>query len=193
MTRIIAGVAGGRRIAVPPGQRTRPTTDRTREALFSSLVSLLGPLDGARVLDLYAGSGALGLEALSRGAERALLVENDAKALRALRANVRDLGLPGAQVAAEPVERVVGAPPGSAYGGPYDVVLADPPYATTAERVERVLADLIGHGWLADGAVVAVERSSRGLGPAWPAGLVAERERRYGEATLWYGRADRRS
>ena len=193
MTRIIAGTAGGRRLAVPPGARTRPTADRTREALFSSLVSLQGPLDGARVLDLYAGSGALGLEALSRGAEHALLVENDAKALRVLRANVRDLALPGVQVAAEPVERVVGAPPGAAYGDAYDVVLADPPYSTTPERVERVLADLVGHGWLADGAVVVVERSSRGPGPAWPGGLVAERERRYGEASLWYGRADRRS
>ena len=191
--RIIAGAAGGRRLAVPPGHRTRPTADRTREALFSSLASLWGPLEGARVLDLYAGSGALGLEALSRGAAHALLVENDARALRTLRANVRELGL-GGQVAAESVERLVAAPPRPPYEGPpYDVVVADPPYATEPERVERVLLDLLRHGWLAEDAVLAVERPARGPAVVWPSGLVAERERRYGEATLWYGRADRRS
>ena len=193
MPRIIAGVAGGRRLAVPPGSRTRPTADRTREALFSALHSLRGPLQDARVLDLYAGSGALGLDALSRGAAHALLVENDARALRTLRANVRDLGL-GGQVAAETVERVVGAPPRPPYeGAAYDVVLADPPYSTEPERVERVLLDLLRHGWLADDAVLVVERPARGAALTWPAGLQAERERRYGEATLWYGRADRRS
>jgi 16S rRNA (guanine966-N2)-methyltransferase len=94
MTRIIAGVAGGRRLTVPDGKGTRPTSDRAREGLFSTLVSLLGPLAGVRVLDLYAGSGAVGLEALSRGAGHALLVDADPKAVSALRRNVAALGLP---------------------------------------------------------------------------------------------------
>ena len=186
MTRIIAGTAGGRRLAVPAGSRTRPTADRAREAMFSSVESLAGPLGGARVLDLYAGSGALGLEALSRGAVSALLVESDPRVLRTLRANVLAVGLSGADVVGEPVERVVAAPP---RGGPVDLVLADPPYSTEPERVERVLADLVAAGWLNPGAVVVVERPSRGPALTWPPGLVAERDRRYGEALLWYGRA----
>src|SRR5437764_1021295 len=105
MSRIVAGVAGGRRLAVPPGRDTRPTSDRTREALFSALAALVD-LDGARVLDLYAGSGAVGLEALSRGAAHALLVEADPRAARVIRDNARTLDLPGAQIRAEKVERV---------------------------------------------------------------------------------------
>ncbi len=186
MTRVIAGAAGGRRLAVPPGDRTRPTPDRTREALFSAVESMRGGLDGARVLDLYAGSGAVGLESLSRGAGHALLVECDPKALRTLRANVRALGLPGAAVAAEKVERLVAGPPG---GPAYDVVFADPPYTLANSAVADVLGGLLRAGWLAPAAVVVVERSSRGAPLAWPAGLVPVRERRYGEGTLWYGRA----
>jgi len=186
VTRVIAGAAGGRRLAVPPGDRTRPTSDRTREALFSAVESLRGRLEGARVLDLYAGSGAVGLESLSRGADHALLVECDPKALRTLRANVRGLGLPGAQVAAEKVERLVAGPP---VGPAYDVVFADPPYALADSVVAEVLHGLADHGWLAPAAVVVVERSSRGAPLRWPVGLVAVRERRYGEGTLWYGRA----
>ncbi|MGG7611790.1 RsmD family RNA methyltransferase, partial [Streptomyces sp. ZG43] len=101
MTRVIAGTAGGRRLAVPPGTGTRPTSDRAREGLFSTWQSLHGgPLDGTRVLDLYGGSGAVGLEALSRGAAHALIVEADARAVRTIRDNVRSLGLPGAEVRA---------------------------------------------------------------------------------------------
>ncbi|MFV2120379.1 RsmD family RNA methyltransferase, partial [Streptomyces sp. Act-28] len=91
MTRVIAGAAGGRRLAVPPGNGTRPTSDRAREGLFSTWQSFLGTLDGIRVADLYAGSGAVGLEALSRGAAHALLVEADARAARTVRENVRAL------------------------------------------------------------------------------------------------------
>lgn len=185
MTRVVAGVAGGRRLAVPPGSGTRPTSDRAREALFSTLEALRGPLAGARVLDLYAGSGAVGLEALSRGAAAALLVEADARAARTVRENVRALGLPGARVEAAKVERVLSA----GAQDPFDVVFADPPYAVTDAEVARVLAALRDQGWLAPGAVVAFERASRGPELAWPEGYQPLRSRRYGEATLWYGRA----
>ncbi len=185
MTRVISGSAGGRRLAVPRGTRTRPTSDRTREALFSAVESMRGGLVGARVLDLYAGSGAVGIESLSRGAAHALLVELDPKVLRTLRANLRALGLPGGQIVAAKVERVVAAAPA---GAAYDVAFADPPYAIDDAAVSAVLQGLLEHGWLAPGAVVVVERASRGAPLRWPAGLAAARERRYGEATLWYGR-----
>ncbi|GAC1332056.1 MAG: 16S rRNA (guanine(966)-N(2))-methyltransferase RsmD [Mycobacteriales bacterium] len=185
MTRIIAGTAGGRRLAVPPGSATRPTADRVREALFSSVTSALGDLTGTRVLDLYAGSGALGLEALSRGAGHAMLVESDARAVSTLRANAATLGLAGAEVRADRVERVVAAAPAQAY----DLVLADPPYRLADATVDDVLAALVGNGWLRVGALVVLERTSRGSGPNWPPGLAAEFTRRYGAATLWYGRA----
>jgi 16S rRNA (guanine966-N2)-methyltransferase len=184
MTRVVAGAARGRRLAVPPGQGTRPTSDRAREALFSSLASLVGAWAGRRILDLYAGSGAVGLEALSRGAAHALLVEADARAARTITANVETLGLPGAVVRQGRVERLVadGVP-----GPPYDVVFADPPYDLPDDELRAVLADL--RAWLSDDAVVAVERATRGGEWRWPAGYAALRSRRYGEATLWYGRA----
>lgn len=184
MTRIIAGVAGGRRLVVPSGRGTRPTADRAREGLFSTIEAVSGPLAGCRFLDLYAGSGAVGLEALSRGAGRATLVESDPKAARAAATNVRALGLPGAQVVAEPVERVLAAGPPD--GICYDVVFADPPYA---DPVDDMLAALLDGGWLCRGALVAVERASRDRPLVWPEGLAGLRERRYGEGTLWYGRA----
>ncbi|MFF0308015.1 16S rRNA (guanine(966)-N(2))-methyltransferase RsmD [Streptosporangium sp. NPDC004379] len=185
MSRVIAGSAGGRRLAVPPGRGTRPTSDRAREGIFSTVGSLLGPLDGARVLDLYAGSGAIGLEALSRGAAHALLVESDAKAVRTIRANIASLGLPGAELAADRVERVLAR--GAAE--PYDLVFADPPYAVADAEVRAVLERLRDHGWLAGDALVAVERESRGEALRWPSGYEEERVRRYGEASVWYGRA----
>ncbi|MGV9326849.1 16S rRNA (guanine(966)-N(2))-methyltransferase RsmD [Streptosporangium sandarakinum] len=185
MSRVIAGSAGGRRLAVPPGRGTRPTSDRAREGIFSTVGSLLGPLDGARVLDLYAGSGAIGLEALSRGAAHALLVESDAKAVRTIRANIASLGLPGAELAADRVERVLAR--GTAE--PYDLVFADPPYAVADAEVRAVLERLRDHGWLAGDALVAVERESRGGALEWPSGYEEERVRRYGEASVWYGRA----
>ncbi len=174
MTRIIAGEYGGRRLLVPPGTGTRPTADRAREGLFSSLLSLLD-LDGAAVLDLYAGSGALGLEALSRGAAHATLVDDDPMALTALRANVEALGAPATVVAGEVaafLQREVAT---------YDLVLVDPPYELD---VDPVLADVATR--LTPGGVLVVERRTRGGQPACPAGLLAERNRRYGEATLWY-------
>lgn len=183
MTRIIAGSAGGRRITAPDGQATRPTSDRAREALFASVQSDLGALTGCRVLDLYAGSGAIGLEAVSRGAAHALLVEADRKAARAIRANIAALRLPGARLAADRVERVLGR---ANREDPYDLVFADPPYAVTEAALVRVLSDLLRNDWLAEDAVVVVERSKRDPEPAWPDGLVRDRGRRYGEAVLWY-------
>ncbi|MEW2401561.1 16S rRNA (guanine(966)-N(2))-methyltransferase RsmD [Streptomyces sp. NPDC046862] len=187
MTRVIAGAAGGRRLAVPPGHGTRPTSDRAREGLFSTWQALLGgPIDGERVLDLYAGSGAVGLEALSRGAGHALLVEADARAVRTVRENVKALGLPGAEVRAGKAEQIVHAP---APATPYDIVFLDPPYRVTDDDLREILLTLRTGGWLAAEALVTVERSTRGGEFRWPDGFEALRARRYGEGTLWYGRA----
>ncbi|WP_222193877.1 16S rRNA (guanine(966)-N(2))-methyltransferase RsmD [Modestobacter italicus] len=183
MTRVIAGVAGGRRLKVPRAG-VRPTGDRAREGLFNSLGSLLD-LDGARVLDLYAGSGALGLEALSRGAAEAVFVESGAGVLPVLRSNIETVGLPGARVVQGSVPTVVaGAAPAA-----FDLVLADPPYAVPVTEVLAVLTSLAEGGWLAPDAVVVVERSSREEAFEWPTPLVGLRDRRYGEAVLRYGRS----
>ncbi|MEU5318319.1 16S rRNA (guanine(966)-N(2))-methyltransferase RsmD [Streptomyces sp. NPDC021056] len=188
MTRVIAGAAGGRRLAVPPGTGTRPTSDRAREGLFSTWQSLLGgrPLQGERVLDLYAGSGAVGLEALSRGAGHTLLVEADARAARTIRENVKSLGLPGAEVRAGKVEQIVQSP---APPDPYDIVFLDPPYAVSDDDLREILLTLRTQGWLTAEALVTVERSTRGGEFHWPDGFEALRSRRYGEGTFWYGRA----
>jgi 16S rRNA (guanine966-N2)-methyltransferase len=193
VARVIAGEAGGRRLAVPDGRDTRPTSDRAREGLFSTIVSMLGSLAGARVLDLYAGSGAVGLEALSRGAGHVLLVEHGARATRVIRENIEAIGLPGAVLAADRVERVLARGPASAGGqdspggSRYDVVFADPPYALADAAVSQVLSLLTGQGWLAPGALVIVERATRSGPLNWPDGFVPDRSRRYGEATFWYG------
>ena len=185
MARVIAGEAGGRRLAVPDGRNTRPTSDRAREGLFATIVSLTGSLDGARVLDLYAGSGAVGLEALSRGAEHVLLVESGARAARVIRDNVEAIGLPGAEVVTDRVERVLARAPAEKY----DVVFADPPYALPGDEVSAVIRALETNGWLAPGALVIVERATRSGPVGWPAGFEPDRARRYGEATIWYARA----
>jgi 16S rRNA (guanine(966)-N(2))-methyltransferase RsmD len=185
VTRIVAGTLGGRRLTVPAGQGTRPTSDRVREALFSSLDNLLD-LDGARFADLYAGSGAVGLEACSRGAAHVLLAEADAKAARVVRANIAALGVAArVRLVTDKVERLLaGAPDGG-----FDAVFIDPPYAVTDDRVRAVLEALEAR-WLAPDGVVVVERSSRGAPMAWPAGLHPLAERRYGETALWYARRD---
>ena len=185
MTRVIAGKAGGRRLRVPPGQGTRPTSDRAREGLFASLISQFGDLDQLRVLDLYAGSGAVGLEALSRGAANVLLVESDARAAAVIKANIGAVDLPNAAVITDRVERLLGHPPDDD-GGRYDLAFADPPYAVTDEAVARVLVQL-ANGWLAEGALVVVERATRSGPLDWPPGYAAGKSRRYGEATFWYG------
>ena len=186
MTRVIAGSARGRRLAVPPGEGTRPTSDRAREALFSSWEAQRRSLAGARALDLYAGSGAVGLEALSRGAAHSLLVESEPAAVKAILENVRTLGLPGAEVRPGAVEKVIAGEPPHAR---YDMLFMDPPYAVTDDEVREILITLNSRGWLAAGTIATVERSTRGGEFAWPAGFESLRSRRYGEATLWYGLA----
>lgn len=179
MTRIVAGVAGGRRLTVPP-KGTRPTSDRVREALFSAVESALDLTD-ARVLDLYAGSGALGLEALSRGAASAVFVESAPGALAVLRKNIAAVGLPG-EVRPGKVATVLAA--GSA--APFDLVLADPPYA--AEDLSAELAALVSGGWVGPGSLVIVERSRRAAELAWPDPLAPMKVRHYGETSLHWAR-----
>jgi 16S rRNA (guanine966-N2)-methyltransferase len=199
VARVIAGEAGGRRLAIPDGRDTRPTSDRAREGLFSTIVSMLGSLAGTRVLDLYAGSGAVGLEALSRGADHVLLVEQGARAARVIRENIEAIGLPGAVLAADRVERVLARGPAPAGGQDsteedrYDVVFADPPYALADTAVSQVLSLLADQGWLAPGALVIVERATRSGPVSWPDGFVPDKTRRYGEATFWYGLGPRGS
>jgi len=184
--RVIGGVAGGRRLAVPAGRHTRPTSDRAREGLFGTLLALCGSMDGRRVLDLYAGSGAVGLEALSRGAGHVLFVEADPRAARVIRDNLETVGLPGGELVTDRVDRLLARGPGP---GRYDLVVADPPYAVPGEEVTGTLTALAGRGWLAPGAVVAVERDTRSGAVSWPAGYTPERSRRYGDTTFWYGLA----
>jgi 16S rRNA (guanine966-N2)-methyltransferase len=181
MSRVIAGVARGRRLLMPTGKATRPTSDRAREGLFSTLTSLVGSLSEVAFLDLYAGSGAVGLEAASRGAKPVMLVEIDPKALRTIRANVEQLDLPGIEVRSAPVSKTLETEPPVRF----DVAFIDPPYD---DPVDHLLARLVDSAWLAPDAVVCVERATRSAPPRWPDGLVALRSRRYGEATLCYGR-----
>lgn len=183
MTRIVAGRYGGRRLAAPAGRGTRPTADRVREALFSAL----GDLDGERFADLYAGSGAVGLEAASRGAAHVLLVESDPRAARTARENIARLDAAGkVRLAPAKVAAVLAAGPPD--GQPYGVVFADPPYAVPPEEIDALLTGLAGTGWLAPEATVVIERSVRTPPVTWVPEITGERSRRYGETVLWYGR-----
>ncbi|MGZ4446204.1 MAG: 16S rRNA (guanine(966)-N(2))-methyltransferase RsmD [Nocardioides sp.] len=185
MTRIIGGSAGGRRITTPKGAATRPTSDRVREALFSAVESWCGSLHGLRFLDLYAGSGAVGLEAWSRGAGVVTLVEQDRRTAALIAENARSLGYPKAHVVAAGVAGTLGRAPTA----PYDVAFLDPPYPLADAQVADDLAALAEHGWLVPGAMVVVERSVRSPEPGWPAGFTDTREKKYGETVLWYGHA----
>jgi 16S rRNA (guanine(966)-N(2))-methyltransferase RsmD len=178
VTRIIGGVAGGRRLAVPP-RGTRPTTDRVRESLFN-IVTARRDLTGLAVLDLYAGSGALGLEALSRGAASALFVESDHRSAAVVARNISALGLSGATVRRGAVAAVLAAGAAS----PVDLVLADPPYEVDAGEVEGVLTALSAHGWVREGTVAVVERAAGGAPLTWPAGWSAWPQRVYGDTRL---------
>ena len=184
MTRIISGLAGGRQIRTPPGSRTRPTSDRVREALFSRLEHL-DVVHHAKVLDLYAGSGALGLEAASRGASSVVLVESDWAAVAVILRNIAELGLAGVSVRAESVERALLAGPASDEQR-CDLVLADPPYDVTEDGLGDVLTLLVTHDWLSEDAFVVVERSARSPEPRWPQGLDGAGERRYGDTKMWF-------
>ncbi|MCV7228650.1 16S rRNA (guanine(966)-N(2))-methyltransferase RsmD [Mycolicibacterium komossense] len=178
MTRIVAGTAGGRRVEVPP-RGTRPTTDRVRESLFNVLAARLD-FAGLSVLDLYAGSGALGLEALSRGASAALFVESDQRAAAVIAKNVATLELAGATVRRGTVAAFVA----SAAAGPVDLILADPPYDVSAAEVQSVLTALTGNGWAATGTVAVIERPAAGPQLVWPRGWEPWRARRYGDTRL---------
>ena len=178
MTRIIGGSAGGRRIAVPP-RGTRPTTDRVRESLFN-IVTARRDLAGLAVLDLYAGSGALGLEALSRGAASALFVESDPRTAAVIARNIEALGLSGATLRRGAVAAVLAAGTAS----PVDLVLADPPYDVEAAEVGAVLAALSTHGWVCEGTVAVVERAAAGAPLTWPAGWSVWPARVYGDTRL---------
>jgi 16S rRNA (guanine966-N2)-methyltransferase len=175
--RVVAGRLGGRSLRAVPGSATRPTSDRVREALFA----IIGDrVHGARVLDLFAGTGALAIEALSRGAARAVLVEHAAPAVAVIRANLSDLELTSSatvrRTRAETYLR-------TSRDGPFDLVFLDPPYAIGVGLLAGLLARLAG-GALAAGAVVVVEAAARSEPPLWPPGLLAETPRRYGDTAL---------
>ncbi|NCT90587.1 16S rRNA (guanine(966)-N(2))-methyltransferase RsmD [Cellulomonas sp. APG4] len=178
MTRIVAGVAGGRGLAVPP-RGTRPTSDRVREALFSRLEHA-DALDDAVVLDLFAGSGALGLEAASRGARTVELVEAARAAAAVCRRNVAALGLDGVVVVPDKVLAHLRR----RTGDPVDLAVLDPPYDLGEDDLAEVLEVLVTQ--LAQDALVVVERSSRSPEPRWPAGLRRDGDRRYGETVLHF-------
>jgi 16S rRNA (guanine966-N2)-methyltransferase len=182
MTRIIGGTAGGRRIATPRGSNTRPTSDRVREALFSAIESWCGSLSGLRFLDLYAGSGAVGLEAWSRGAGVVTLVEQDRRTAAMIATNAHDLGFSRAHVVTGSVATTLLRTPIA----PYDVAFLDPPYAQDEADLTADLVALRDRGWLVPGAMIVVERGSRGPEPVWPEGFERSRQRKYGETVLWY-------
>jgi 16S rRNA (guanine(966)-N(2))-methyltransferase RsmD len=181
--RIVGGRWRGRRIQAPKGIETRPTSDRVREGLFDALGALLGTdLGGPVVLDVFAGSGALGLEALSRGAQRAVMIEHDPAALRALKANIDSLGAGEAAVVvhgdafAAGLRRAVPS-------GPFALITLDPPYRIEQARLAALLEELVQAGAVADGAIVAIEHSTS-QSPASPAGYVTLRTYRYGDTSM---------
>jgi 16S rRNA (guanine966-N2)-methyltransferase len=180
MTRIVAGTVGGRSLQVPP-KGTRPTSDRVREAIFSRLEHY-GVLEGAYVLDLYAGSGALGLEAASRGAQKVVLVDAARAAAEVCRANVKTLGLTNVQVVQDKAEKFVLSPPATTW----DVVFIDPPYDLAEAVVAELLRQLSVTSALVEDAVVVVERSTRSPEPQWPAGWEVLARKDYGETAVYY-------
>ncbi len=180
MTRVVAGTLGGRRLAVPRSAGTRPTSDRVREALFSTLGTRV---PDATVLDLFAGTGALGIEALSRGAASATFVERDRRVAAVLRRNLADLGLDAAVHVAPAARWVDGCDPGAVY----DLVLCDPPYATPSAEVVDLLRRLTSTGHVASDGMLVVERARHGA-PLVVGGvdLVVTDARRYGDTVLYY-------
>jgi 16S rRNA (guanine966-N2)-methyltransferase len=188
MTRIIGGKAGGRRIETPRGSGTRPTSDRVREALFSTLQAHFGVFDRLGVLDLYAGSGAIALEAASRGASYVVAVEAERSTARLIERNAKALDSV-VETVAQPVARFLAQPARTRV----DLVFLDPPYPLSEADLAHDLALLVEHGWLAADALVVVERGSRSPEPTWPAGIEPlpgkRRMKKYGETTLWYAAA----
>lgn len=190
MSRIVAGAAGGLSLKSVPGDSTRPTTDRVKEAMFSRLESY-DVLSDARVLDLYAGAGSLGLEAASRGARSVLLVELAPKAVAVCQANAglvnKALRNELVTVRRGSVDSVLDsfAPvPGGSAGRTWDVVFMDPPYPLTEEELGRTLEKVALV--LEEGATVVIERSTRSAEPTWPQGMARFAEKKYGETRLWF-------
>lgn len=189
MGRIIAGIAKGARLAAPKGDATRPTTDRVKEALFSTLASWFGTVEepagqhfeGIAVLDLFSGSGALALESASRGASRVVAVDHRTGSL--IKDNAMGTRLAVTVVTAK-AESAVSQLSGH---GTFDLVLIDPPYDVPADAVDHLLAHLVDAGVLAERALVVVERSTRSQAPGWPAVFTETWDRGYGETTLHYG------
>ena len=190
MSRIISGSRGGRRLTMPPGDQTRPTSSKVREALFSSLASWTGgasgPVDvalkGWAFCDLFAGSGAIGLEAASRGAAPVMLVEFSRRAVRTIEQNVAAVDLE-VEVRRDSVEDIVRRQP--AY--PFDIVFLDPPYELSNSSVETILQNLVTNGWLTGEGLIVLERSSRESAPRWPDALADTWEKKYGETVLYFG------
>ena len=172
--KIVAGLHRGRPLLAPPGEATRPTAGRVREALFSMLASRLGSFEGLRVADVFAGTGALGLEALSRGCAHVVFVETGADALKSLRANIAKLGAEAAtSIIAQPAQAV-------ALGAPCDLLLLDPPYGEGL--APRALARLLEQGWIAPHALISVETAARE--PLDAPGFAVEATRVHGKAAL---------
>lgn len=178
--RIIAGSAKGRILASPDGP-TRPTSDRAREGIFSTVESLIDFDSGLHVLDLFAGTGAWGLEAASRGASHVDLVEREAKAVAVCRENISRVGLPVHVHLASAEKWLM-----QATHLKYDLVFMDPPYALANEKVESILSQLLTSGWLETGALICVERPSAAENFTWPAQFTPIRERKYGLAAVHY-------
>lgn len=184
--RIVAGEHRGRVLKVPEGLDTRPTTDRVREAVMSSLYSMLGGFEGVYVLDAFSGSGAMGIEAVSRGAEGAILNDASSKSRKCISDNVSALRL-SSDVAVLGRDILAGGLPSGKR--PYDLVFLDPPYATSQEDVAALLADANGAGLLAPECVVVYEHDSRADDALAPSGLRIESEKHYGKTYVTYLRA----
>jgi 16S rRNA (guanine966-N2)-methyltransferase len=184
--RIIAGVAKGRTLGTVAGA-TRPTSDRAREGLFSSLLSEFGDFLGLHILDLFGGSGAIALEALSRGATLVHVVEKDAEAQKTIENNYElvNKNKPAGKfhLYAMSAQRFVNDPPKEKY----HIVYVDPPYDFSDAEIEEILSKLHAGSFLKDDAVIAVERTAKRSHFSWPAGFSAVRERNYGQATIFYG------
>jgi 16S rRNA (guanine966-N2)-methyltransferase len=181
--RIVAGEFRGRKLVAPKGDSTRPTADRVREGLFSSLVSLAGPrLGGGRALDAFAGSGALGLEALSRGLASVTFVECDRAARAALQANIFALGARGRSVVTAGDSFVL-ATRGALRGGPFSLLLLDPPYRLAGSEIAGFISALTARELLEDGALIVYEHLL-GDEVVWPAGVSAITRKRYGKTEI---------
>jgi len=181
--RIVAGQYRGRKIEAPPGDTTRPTIDRVREAVFSSVASIAGPdLGGGAVLDAFAGSGALGLEALSRGCTRAVLAEDDRTALATIKGNIAALGA-GASAHVLAGDVFAAAAAGRIQGGPFTLLMLDPPYRLDPVKVVGFVSDLAANDLLTDGAIAVWEHSDR-VEPGWPAGFELLKRKRYGKTEV---------